>query len=85
MIDLFTGGGGILAAIAAALAVMIGAYFTGKSAGTTKERAKSAKEAVKRWKKADEHIGQANEARLRTRMRDGADLMSDDDFKRPSG
>lgn len=82
MLDLLTGGGGILAMIAAALAVVIGAFFTGKSAGANKERAKSAKEAVKRWKKADEHIGQANEARLRTRMHDGADLMSDDGHKR---
>jgi Flp pilus assembly protein TadB len=83
MMDLITGGGGILTAIAAAIAVMAGAFFTGRSSGVNRERARSANVAVKQWKKADEHIGQADEARRDARNRADADLMSDDGFKRP--
>lgn len=83
MIEFLTGGGGILAVIAAAIAVVAGAFFSGRSSGINRERARGAKHAVKQWRKADEIIGEANEARIRSgRNSDTGGLYDDDGNKR---
>lgn len=90
MMDLITsmlsGGSltGIIALVGAGIAFIVSVFFAGSRSGGNREKLKAAKQANKGWVEANDHIGQANEARLRTRMRDGADLMSDDGHKRPS-
>ncbi len=89
--DLFTsllsGGGGltgIIALVGGVIAFIVSIFVAGSRSGGNREKLKAAKQANKGWVEANDHIGQAKKARLRTHMRDGADIMSDDGHKRPS-
>lgn len=81
---LLSKGGVILAAIAGALAFVVGIFLSGKRAGRVQEKVKSAEAALKQWKKADDTVKKADIARDNA-ARDARDgkLHDDDGFKRP--
>ena len=84
MLDLLTGGNGTLAVIGGVIVAVLAVIWKALRTGRALERGKAAEAAKKGWVEADEFIGTAQGARRISRMRDGADLMSDDGHKRPS-
>jgi len=84
MLDLITGGNGTLAIVGAVIAAVVAVIWKVFRTGRQVERGKHAAEKNKGWVEANDHIGEANAARLRARRNaDHGGLHDDDGYKRP--